>query len=246
MKIYLLLFSFLLASCNEADFTMVALGDSATAGFNSGGEFDQPQNSWSTGDSIDSHYTRLRDKMPTKVIRAYNFAVAGMQSTDLVRQALSASWLQSDYSTILIGSNDLCRKMYNPTVLKSNVESAVNILIKAEPKINILISSIPDIVAARKAGENLSCYEEWKAVVGCEASGEPEFQKSLVAFNEVLRTFAVKYRDNVKFSDGVQYAQVLPDSISDIDCFHPSVKGQEAIAELTWAQGFYNNFVEGE
>jgi lysophospholipase L1-like esterase len=148
---------------------MVALGDSITRAFNSDGpgcptgpSLDCAKNSWSTGTNpaVNSQFQRIEAIDPGRNPIAINDAVSGARAgtdrtttsgdpIDLVPQAQKAATQNPDYVTIEIGANDACRQTISdqtPTDTFSNhVETALNTLVTADPKVYIELLSIPDI-----------------------------------------------------------------------------------------------------
>ena len=83
-----------------------ALGDSITRAFHTscGLLNDCPDESWSTGGSVDSHVARL-SAIGGSPVRGDNLAVTGARAADLASQA-SGIAADVDYVTILVGAND--------------------------------------------------------------------------------------------------------------------------------------------
>jgi lysophospholipase L1-like esterase len=92
--------------------SIAALGDSFTVALYSGCSPGPvcPANSWSTGTeaAVRSHLRRLRELGAHPA--AQNFAVSGRKVSDLGRQVGQAVTARSEYVTILIGLNDVCRE----------------------------------------------------------------------------------------------------------------------------------------
>lgn len=224
---------------SDDDFMMAVLGDSASTAFNSERKWNNLNNSWAGGRSVNSHYNRLVKLMPDKNVRVINLAVPGVDSHDVVRQAKTAASVELDYVTILIGSNDLCRGLDGIEGFRYRMYKAIKTLVDSSPDVKILLSSTPNIVQARHVAEDLVCDMVWTRVMEmCDVSSEDVFYESWWALNAVLDVIG-QNNDNVIFSDAVMLQQIEPDSISLIDCFHASKQGQEMISELTWAQGWY-------
>jgi lysophospholipase L1-like esterase len=118
--------------------------------------------SWASGESISSHYLKLRDFFaktdPTITLEARNVAYAGAMSSDLARQAtvLVSIWKNEKfnvvpYITLLIGANDVCLDTQYGTVSDAQVSAHIlgffKILstIHQDEPIHVLISSIPKI-----------------------------------------------------------------------------------------------------
>lgn len=223
----------------DRDFMMASLGDSTTTAFNSDRKWNNLENSWTAGRAIQSHYNRLVKLMPERNVRVINLAVPGVDSSDIVRQAKTASRVDLDYVTIMIGSNDLCRGVENIEFFRHRIYQAIKILVDSSPDVKILLSSTPNIVQARHVASELSCDPVWaKVMERCDVRDEDRFYEDWWALNAVLDIVG-RNNDNVIFSDAVMTQKIEADSISRIDCFHPSKVAQESIAEITWDQGWY-------
>ena len=147
---------------------MAALGDSITRAFNSDGpgcptgpSLDCAKNSWSTGTNpaVNSQFQRIQAIDPGRNPVAFNDSISGAtarpklnsagQQIGLVAQAEKAATQDPDYVTIEIGANDACTgslATQTPTAdFRGYVETALNDLVNADPKVYIQMASIPDI-----------------------------------------------------------------------------------------------------
>ena len=118
--------------------------------------------SWSSGQSIHSHYEKLQEylaqKEPQTYLDIYNVARSGSVVADLDMQAnqILAAWNSGQYQnlrylTITIGANDVCAPWYeggNPDAeIVANVRAffkKLSVIKQAQP-IRVLFSSIPNI-----------------------------------------------------------------------------------------------------
>ena len=127
--------------------SMVAIGDSITAGYGSCAVFVAcTGNSWSTGgsgDDVNSHYDRIRAKNPKIKGKARYLSVPGADSGDLRGQVASAIDAKPGYVTILIGANDACAPavggMTPVRAFRSRVDAALDRLGDGLPKARILV-----------------------------------------------------------------------------------------------------------
>ena len=221
------------------NYLMAVLGDSVSTGFNSENKWNNLENSWASGTAIDRHFVRLHKKFPNKQIEVLNLAIPGVDSSDIERQAKAASIVTLDYVTIFIGSNDLCRGFHNVGVYEQRIRSVIKIITDRSPKVKILISSIPNIVDARHAAKGLSCDKIWSKVMNtCDVSDEDKFYDVWWSMNTILDVIS-RSNDNVIFSDAVMTREIKKESISKIDCFHPNLKAQKEIAEMTWNDSWF-------
>jgi lysophospholipase L1-like esterase len=245
---------------------MAALGDSITRAFNANGPVDHPWNSWATGNSdeiglfrrgqVKSHAEYLSEKTGRDVI-VYNVAKSGATSSDLVRQVEALKGRPMDYATILIGANDLCSHRDPPkpdgqadmTGYAPRVESAVAKLIATNPQIKILLVSIPDMLRLQRLGQGTACQTRWARFGICKMLLGPEAtEASIAAFgaqwraaNEDLHLIAARYRDNVQFNPVLSEYPFERGHLSDIDCFHPNITGQNILSRETWNTGWWRH-----
>jgi lysophospholipase L1-like esterase len=255
LVLFLMLLSSAPASAEEAShLSMGALGDSITRAFNSGGVIDTPRNSWSTGYGlrITSH-KKLLEKFSDQRVYGYNVARSGATTSDLDRQVakLLSKANHVDYVTLLIGANDVCgwSQDYDEESLRfqNRVRAAIELLIANNQKIKILISSIPDMYQLWEIGTELGCQANWNltgfcsALLGKDVTTAQRFQfvEKWRTANDYLEDVAQEFPDNVRFAENTQYVQFEAEQVSALDCFHPSVKGQNMLSESLWNEGWY-------
>ena len=245
---------------------MAALGDSITRAFNANGPVDHPWNSWATGNSdeiglfrrgqVKSHAEYLSEKTGRDVI-VYNVAKSGATSADLARQVEALKGRPMDYATILIGANDLCAHRAPPTPdgqadmtpYAPRVEAAVTKLIATNPRIKILLVSIPDMLRLQRLGQGTACQTRWARFGICKMLLGPEAtEASIAAFgaqwraaNEDLILIAARYRENVQFNPILAEYPFERSHVSDIDCFHPNIMGQNILSRETWNTGWWRD-----
>lgn len=219
-------------------FYYAALGDSGTTAFNADQEWNNKDYSWATGTKVNSHYMRLQKKYDK--VKVINMAIPGADSTDLFRQADQASIVKLDYVTILIGANDFCNDIAEPEGYGKNVLKAIERIRKTSPRAKILLSSLPNIPKVRKVAETMSCKFIWReAMKHCDVSDTNKFMRNWVGMNMELSQIAM-LDDGIRYSPSLSQREITAEGISNVDCFHPNAVGQEAIAEMTWKDGFYN------
>jgi lysophospholipase L1-like esterase len=235
--------------------SMAALGDSITRAHSaccrSG---DQPELSWSTGSSaaegINSHYRRLLKLRPGG--SRNNDAVSGATAADLPAQARTAASQRAEYVTILIGANDLCASspatMTSVEEFEGHVMSALATLDERLPQSRVFLSSIPDLyhLWAVLHG-NPSASEKWAGSNICQSMlsrSNTEADRQIVVhrqqvFNSVLARSCSRFR-NCRWDGGAVYGyRFSAEDVSTLDYFHPGIRGQEALAELTWKASYW-------
>ncbi len=232
---------------------IVSMGDSITAGFNARwpGDFNNVRYNWSTGVSgrVKSHLHKLQ-KIISQELKAINVAKSRATSQGLTEQLKKAKAPTIDYLTLLIGANDVCDwgEDYAKGLhkLQANVKNVIDKSIDINAEVRIVLPAIPNMYRIYEQGKD-TCGRRWDYFEACPSllsskRTEAErlaFRARLVAANEMLGELATKYEDNVKFVGEVFDFEFSLDHLSNYDCFHPSIKGQNELARITWENGWY-------
>ena len=234
-----------------------SLGDSITTGFSTRGVLqDAPEENWSTGNArndLNSHYQRLLDIFNNTDIDVFreNLAVKNQEvisnsteslngQADDLQQILSSD--QFNYVTILMGFNDVCRTNLDVQSFKSEFRSAVSdaidrIIIDSNL---IFIASIPNIQVILNnptcpiQGPPLNLWIE----ANCPNANLPNdgVLEYIQAANDAYKEIAAENPKKVIFDEETVFkADIQPNMISELDCFHPSVNGQAFLATETWS-----------
>jgi len=244
-------------SAAEAEtFTIGAVGDSISAGFNADRLLNNRDLSWTTGDSstrrVNSHYFRLRELHPDLTIRGINEAIAGSVAADLVGQTQRLMRNQVDYVTIMIGANDVCTweeadYVEKMRVFQNHVVFAVQSILTANANTRIVLVQIPDVYRIWELGSTRSCQTKWNLFGMCKpllgesrsAADREAFRARWRAANNTLANIAAMFPDRVLFDDSLGATPFEWEHVSRLDCFHPSIAGQNLISELTWQNGLF-------
>jgi lysophospholipase L1-like esterase len=234
---------------------VVAMGDSITrAAVADGTMNDNSDYGWATGSStaVRSHVTRLAERQGWRP-SAYNVALGGTTSDDLVRQASSAVARGADYVTILSGANDVCRAtststLPSPDAVAANLASALRVINEGRPAARILLASIPNIRSLYAAGMTTDGAPlVWSFAGICPiALADPldrspaaeerraAVEANIAAVNRAMAAVCARAASCVD-DDGAVFAMAVePADLSPLDYFHPSVTGQAKIAAVTW------------
>ena len=240
--------------------SMAATGDSITRAYNTGTLpfSDRPDNSWSTGTrtSVGSHYRRILTAEPAILGRNYNQAVTGAKMAGLWTQMQQVNDRDVAYVTILIGANDLCTRtvagMTSAADFRSQFERAMASLSAGSPRARIYVVSIPDLYRLWVIlKDDLLARFVWRTFDVCQSLLE---RPRSTDASDVMRRMTVRQR-NVEFN--VQLAEVCamyihcrfdqnavfsdpfqPEDVSRRDYFHPSLRGQQRLARITWSASF--------
>lgn len=236
--------------------SVASLGDSISQGFNTCEALANcPANSWSTGNNpeIKSQAARLQEIAPPGVtVETFNNSVSGSKSSDLPRQVSLAVQQQADYVTILSGSNDLCApsvaEMTSTANFENNLRSSLTTLDALKPDTQVFVSSLPNLENLYDSGNgNFRAQQIWKiagvcqsllANTGSEAQADVD-RRALVyerekEYNAAIESICSSFANCMTDGNKVYEQDFSGSDLSEIDFFHPSVTGQEKLAEITW------------
>jgi lysophospholipase L1-like esterase len=236
---------------------MAATGDSVTVGFLTCFHRTCPDNSWSTGTSIDSHYERIRAVNPKIAGHARNFAQLGAYSWNLVAQAEKAVRFKAQYVTVLIGANDACtrnvRDMTRVIDFRRWIDDALDVLTAGLPEARILVVSIPDIYRLWRLGhDSLFALLSWTVLPGCrsmmvnprstaaaDTGRRQRVAAQIRAYNRQLAAACKAHGPHCRW-DGYAANRVpfSMDLVDPLDHFHPNLKGQARLAAVTYPGNF--------
>ncbi|CAO3664559.1 unnamed protein product [Rhizopus stolonifer] len=163
--------------------------------------------------------------------------------------------------TIQIGSNDQCaacsasdnEKYVKPEIYGQKVEAALQRIQKEIPRVvvNLLGTFKVSKVFRLTSDRDDYCHyngiieNDLECVCGKNEEGLKAMDSASDAYNKQLEKISAKYKGKTGGTFAVMYspapinALTFPiDAISNIDCFHPSLKGHQWIAKNFWNQMF--------
>jgi lysophospholipase L1-like esterase len=237
--------------------SMAAIGDSITRAYDVCCSYgDHPGQSWSTGstsyDGITSHYERIRQLNPAITGHAYNDAVTGAKMAQAPNQASQAVSQGARYVTILMGANDLCTSspssMTSTATFRAQFSQAMATLMAQDRKPYVFVSSIPNLYQlwqvlhtnslARWAWANFHICQSMLAATNTDTQRQQVVTREL-AFNQILADVCAAYA-RCRWDDKAVYNYRFSASqVSALDFFHPSLSGQAALAQVTWAASWW-------
>ncbi len=244
--------------------SMAGLGDSITNAMNADSPptyTDEPQYSWSVGDSsaVQSHYYRILLKNPAIAGKNYRYSVSGATMDALDSQATGAVSQGVQYVTILMGANDVCwapggdpSGMTSVADYRSQFQAAMHTLTTGLPTASIFVASVPDVYhlwsilhdypPAADAWTTLGiCQVMLKNPTSHDPADEARRQAArqrIIDYNTALAEVCASY-PRCRFDNNALFNS--PSTASDVDTFdyfHPSISGQAGIAALTWSVTF--------
>jgi lysophospholipase L1-like esterase len=236
--------------------SMAAAGDSITRGFDAtlfGCLLsDCPNYSWSTGasSSVTSQYRRVLAANPAVSGHAFNDAKTGAKMADLAGQLQAAAGQGVDYATVLMGANDVCASTISamtPTAtFSTQFESALSGFFQQRPGAHVFVGSIPNVYQLWSLLHSRAS-STWRTFGICQsmlASSNTEAQRQQVvtrekADNAELQRVCAKFAGCLYDGGAVYNYTFVASEVSTVDYFHPSVSGQNTLARITWAAGYW-------
>jgi lysophospholipase L1-like esterase len=240
--------------------SMAATGDSITRAYNTGTLpfSDAAGNSWSTGTrvSVESHYSRILVAQPAIFGRNYNDAVSGAKMAGLQSQVQRVNDRGVAYVTILMGANDVCARtvagMTSVADFRSQFERAMAALSAGSPRAHIYVVSIPDVyhlwvifkdnLLARVAWRTLdvcqSLLQDPRSTDASDVMRRLTVRRRTIDFNVQLAEVCAMYIHCRFDQDAVFSEPFQAEDVSRRDYFHPSLRGQQRLARVTWSVTF--------
>jgi len=197
-------------------------------------------------------------------------AVNGARVDDLATQAAGAAGKDVTYATVMLGGNDVCRDTIADLPTDAEFEAnfragMATLLANLNPGATVQVVGIPNIKRLYDIGKDkialgiVDCQTLWQATaIGfpCGSMLSPDnteddrlfVQSRNVAYNAILQRVTDELDaanpQFITFADAYAYDFAESD-ISNIDCFHPSWRGQEALSREIWNVGLFRNFTKG-
>jgi lysophospholipase L1-like esterase len=242
---------------------MASVGDSVTRAFDldAGHLFrDAPAESWSTGSdpAVGSHYDRIvaagaaSGAAPPLAAHAFNDAESGAKVAALAPQLALAARQRVEYATVLIGANDLCTSsvatMTPTATFQAHFAGALAAFFAADAGAHLFVASIPDLFQLWDSlRSNPLAQATWTLARICPAmlslTGTAADRAAVVAQeradNTVLQAACSRFRHCRFDANGVYHTVFGAADVSSVDYFHPSLAGQQKLAAVTWAAGFW-------
>jgi lysophospholipase L1-like esterase len=227
--------------------SMAATGDSFSRGFATGTApcttfVECPQFSWSTGASVTSHYERLVALNPALAGHAINAAVPGAGMSSFATQVGTFAASKPDYVTALFGGSEICFGPTTPALFASRFRAGMDALFAASPNTRVLVSSLwnfESIRAAVLAGNPSATWSFCGAFFNASAPARATLMAQVVAYNAALQTECATYA-NCRFDGNALFDHVWTAAeVSPVDNLHPSVAGQQMIADVLYAAGYH-------
>lgn len=219
--------------------------------------------------NTNSHYQRIQNAFGSSGTQNWMSAEVGAEMNQFAQFASGVAGRNVTYSTVMLGANDVCAN--SPAALptdaefENNFRAGMNNLLNNLPNgATVFVAAIPNIKQLYDLGQNkkalgiVNCEIVWSVANICQSmldSSNSEADRAYVmsrnnGFNTIMQNVTSEYQTNAN-SQGkklfFQYSSATTDpftnsDISNIDCFHPSERGQKLISEKTWKDGPFNGY----
>jgi lysophospholipase L1-like esterase len=202
----------------------------------------------------------------TNVIAAVN----GARIDELAAQASGAAGRGVTYATVMLGGNDVCRDSIADLPTDAQIDAdfragMANLLAQLPSNATIQVVGIPNIKRLYDVGKNKSalgiadCEVLWAATVlgfPCGSMLSPfnseadrlYVQSRNVGYNTILRNVTLQLDaanpEFLFYADAYSF-NFVENEISNIDCFHPSWRGERTLSREIWNQGPFRTFQAG-
>lgn len=234
--------------------TVGALGDSITLGVNACGEPGRcPAASWATGDDVAVGSVALRIAAATgSVPDVVNAAKDGGTVADAVARVDEVIAAQPELVLLLLGGNDVCDAdvdgMTSVENFRAGYSNLLGTLNSEVPGTQILALSIPNLYHLWELGrDDATARQIWDSSDSCgnllgdaaATDAAANARREAVAartqeFNAIIAELCTADVSCTTDGGAVYAYEFSPDEISSIDFFHPSVTGEQVIAEIAW------------
>jgi lysophospholipase L1-like esterase len=197
-------------------------------------------------------------------------AVNGARIDDLVAQATGAAGRNVTYATVMLGGNDVCRDSIADLPTDAAIEAdfragMATLLSRTASNATVQVVGIPNIKRLYDIGKSkealgiVNCQALWATTVlgfPCGSMLSPFLsnadrlyvQSRNVGYNDILRNVTLQLdaanSEFIFYADAYAY-NFVENEISNIDCFHPSWRGQRTLSSQIWNQGPFRDFQAG-
>ncbi len=222
--------------------------------------------------NVKSHHQRISANFGRRGRRNWIAAQNGARVDDMASQAAGSAGRNVTYATVLLGGNDVCRDsiadLPTDAEFEANVRAGLDTLLGHLPNgATVQVVAIPDVKRLYDIGQDktvlgiVDCEVLWALTVlgfPCGSMLSPfnseadrlYVQSRNIGYNAILADVTAEKAGLhpgkfISFT-GVSFSEPFVErDISDIDCFHPSWRGQKKISEGTWNDGFFQSYQRG-
>jgi lysophospholipase L1-like esterase len=219
--------------------------------------------------NVKSHNQRITANFGASDRRNWTAAQNGAELDDFLAQASGVAGKNVTYATVLLGANDICQiSITNPPTdaeVEAEFRAGMDTLLNNLPSgATVQVVAVPDVTRLYDVGLDktalgiVDCPLVWaltnpcQSVLSADVSDlERQFIRSrIIRYNEILDAVtaekAVQHAN--KFISFTNVSFTFPfgaSAVSDIDCFHPSWRGERVLSRETWNAGPFQAYQAG-
>jgi lysophospholipase L1-like esterase len=220
--------------------------------------------------NVKAHNQRITANFGSSGRANFIAAVNGARVDDLATQAASAAGKNISYATVMLGGNDVCRDtiadLPSDAEFEANVRAGMATLLANLPSnATVQVVSIPNIKRLYDIGQDkealgiVDCEVLWAGTVlgfPCGSMLSPfnseadrlYVQSRNVGYNTILQNVTQELDaanpEFLFFADAYSF-NFVQNEISNLDCFHPSWRGQRTLSREIWNNGPFRDFQNG-
>jgi lysophospholipase L1-like esterase len=220
--------------------------------------------------NVKSHNQRITANFGSSGRTNVIAAVNGARIDDLATQAAGAAGRGTTYATVMLGGNDVCRDSIADLPTDAQIEAdfragMATLLAQLPSNATVQVVGIPNIKRLYDIGKNKSalgiadCEVLWAGTVlgfPCGSMLSPfnseadrlYVQSRNVGYNDILRNVTLQLDaanpEFLFYADAYSF-NFVENEISNIDCFHPSWRGERTLSREIWNQGPFRDFQGG-
>lgn len=222
--------------------------------------------------NVKAHNQRISANFGSSGRKNWIAAENGARVDDLASQASGAAGRNVTYGTVMLGGNDVCRDtiadLPTDAEFESNFRSGIDTLLgNLSNGATVQVVAIPDVKRLYDIGKDKTalgiadCEVLWALTVlgfPCGSMLSPfnseadrlYVQSRNEGYNAILASVTSEKAAQhpgkfISYTDVTFSEPFVESDISNIDCFHPSWRGERLISEGTWNDGFFQSHQGG-
>ena len=214
--------------------------------------------------NVKSHNQRISANWGSSNRKNYIAAVNGARVDDLATQAAGAAGKAITYATVMLGGNDVCRDtiadLPTDAEFQANFTAGMNTLLaNMASGTTVQVVAIPDVKRLYDIGKDkdalgiADCETLWALTVlgfPCGSMLSPFTSEAdrlyvrsrNIGYNNIMASVTAQKQAQhpgkfISFTNVSFTFAFAENEISNIDCFHPSWRGERSLSDGTWDSG---------
>lgn len=220
--------------------------------------------------NVKAHNQRISANFGSSGRKNWIAAANGARVDDLVGQASSAAGKNVKYATVMLGGNDVCRDtiadLPTDAEFEADFRAGLQTLLARTPSdATVQVVNIPNVKRLYDVGKDktalgiVDCEVLWALTVlgfPCGSMLSPfnteadrlYVQSRNEGYNDIIEAVTAEFdaqHPEFLFHGDAYSFDFLENEISNIDCFHPSWRGQRTLSREIWDSGPFQDFQSG-